>query len=98
MVNFDHASLLIHTDMQTNGCRAQHFRFQAAWMTHPDLHRVIESNWNSKVDFLVNTAIMGSSLSRWNNEVFGHITCKKKIIQARIDGVQRKLNQKFYLD
>lgn len=95
MVQSNHASLLIHTEMQNNARRSHHFRFQVAWMTHPDLHRVIESNWKDNADFFDNINNVVYSLSRWNIDVFGHIPTKKRRIQDRIDGIQRHLSHKF---
>nr|GLL49392.1 uncharacterized protein LOC109193865 [Ipomoea trifida] len=63
----------------------------AAWLTNNGLNDVVKNTWHTEHDFFTNLSRMGNVLAGWNRTVFGNIHHKKKVILARLNGVQRRL-------
>ena len=88
----DHAPILLRCAGRTEVRRHRPFRFQAAWVSHSDYGKVVEDSWaNGNGD-------VGSSM-RWvqeesrifNSNIFGSILQRKRVLEARINGIQRNL-------
>ena len=92
----DHCPILLCTalnDLQNN----HHFPFRCkeAWLSHPDFHSFFINNWTQPpVDFLQGSINFSSSISHWNQNVFGNIIKKKRKLLARINGIQNFLASK----
>lgn len=65
------------------------FRFQAAWITHKDFDVVFRDAWDSGVDLLDAVTVTKENLQVWNAEVFGSILTRKRVLMARLAGIQR---------
>ncbi|XP_031125131.1 uncharacterized protein LOC116027569 [Ipomoea triloba] len=87
----DHAPILIQVAARTPTVRPFPFRFQAAWFTNNGLYDIVNTTWDTSIDFCTNVARMGFTLAGWNKSVFGNIHHKKKAVLARLSGVQRRL-------
>nr|GLL21643.1 hypothetical protein TSUD_63510 [Ipomoea trifida] len=68
-------------------------RLGAAWLTDQRLKSVVQSAWCPSRAFSENILVTVAALSDWNTNVFGNIFHRKKIIIARLSGVQRKIAQ-----
>ena len=90
----DHSPLLVK--LQVPQAIPQHppFRFQAAWLTHPNFDDVIRRNWKESIPFSQNISRLTTALYDWNNDKFGNVFKRKRNLWARLGGVQRKLTEK----
>ena len=89
-LNSDHTPLLIQPENISNSSKVG-FRFQAAWLTHPEFKNEVQYLWNNQNSFPDNIKTVATGLSSWNLEVFGNIFINKQRLWARIAGVQREL-------
>lgn len=67
------------------------FMFQAAWLTHKDVSKVVQSISRNDSQFTDNIPTVSAALAQWNTCTFGNIHRKKKMILARLGGVQSRL-------
>lgn len=79
--------------------KTHQFRFQAAWIDHPDYGKLVEETWTSSDGNAVMKAekIQLKSII-FNKDVFGNIFTKKRRLEARIKGVHRQLDLFPYSD
>lgn len=70
------------------------FRFQCAWYSHPDLARWFSSTWSKGAeDICTKSTLFMEATKIWSREVFGDLNKKKMRLQARLEGIQRKIDQ-----
>ncbi|KAK3010773.1 hypothetical protein RJ639_011993 [Escallonia herrerae] len=89
----DHCPILIDTKGETPPAHSlRPFRFKAAWLTHPDFNRLVKDNWIYEQQDVQGTICrFVESVKSWNFHVFGNIFRNKKVLLARIVGIQRYL-------
>ncbi|XP_019170452.1 PREDICTED: uncharacterized protein LOC109166023 [Ipomoea nil] len=85
----DHTPLLIQTEAKGGSSTDFRFRFQAAWMTNDSLSEVVNRAWHPNEDIVQNIQQVQAGLTEWNKNVFGSIEAKKRILLARIGGIQK---------
>jgi len=90
-ISSDHTPLLLSLSGRMANKRMSTFKFQAAWFTHKGLAEVIKSSWDSKAHIMTNVSHLTDVLAKWNKDTFGNIFHKKKIVLARLGGIQTKL-------
>ncbi|XP_015958574.1 uncharacterized protein LOC107482557 [Arachis duranensis] len=81
----DHCPLCLHltNDRQENKQRRP-FRFQAAWLSHPDFTHMVNSNWKIQDSWNNGLNAFRTSLKKWNTDVFGNILKRKSKILRRL--------------
>ncbi|XP_024199454.1 uncharacterized protein LOC112202681 [Rosa chinensis] len=91
----DHCPILVkHNHSSRTTRRNSPFRFHAMWMQHESYMDMVNETWNNcSGDLQVKTTTLAHSLSIWNKEVFGNIFKQKRILLARICGIQRSLGR-----
>ncbi|KAA3472382.1 reverse transcriptase [Gossypium australe] len=95
-LNSDHAPLLIRLNGNPPPNRAlRPFRFQAAWLQHPEFNTFVQEKWNAEDHIIDALENMSKHCLQWNKAVFGNIFARKKRLEARIEGIQRKLRSNF---
>lgn len=65
------------------------FRFEAAWLTHPDFNKMLQESWLSNGNITETIDFFTAKVKEWNLNVFGHINKQKRRILARVVGVQK---------
>lgn len=88
----DHSPLLLNIQGLAPPRRDKRpFRFEAAWLLHPDFQNFLVTNWAQDTE--LNEAITEfiEAIKKWNKEIFGNIFERKKRILARLVGIQRSL-------
>ncbi|XP_021757503.1 uncharacterized protein LOC110722546 [Chenopodium quinoa] len=104
-VRFDKASMkhltAIHSDhcpifISPNGfvpLQATHcpFRFQAAWMSHENFREFVDKSWEKNAPLIPALANLSSKLQNWNRNTFGNVYKQKRMLMARIGGIQKNL-------
>ncbi|XP_019158195.1 PREDICTED: uncharacterized protein LOC109154910 [Ipomoea nil] len=69
--------------------RNRPFRFEAAWLAREDYRAIWKKAWSDNSYNVVRAIYDVTHLSRkWNEEVFGNIFRRKRLLQARIQGIQ----------
>jgi hypothetical protein len=66
------------------------FRFEKAWMYHPNYTELIKQHWNKRSVFPERISNMTDEFVKWKRDVFGSINKRKADLMARINGIQRK--------
>ncbi|XP_031112059.1 uncharacterized protein LOC116016034 [Ipomoea triloba] len=95
-VSSDHAPLLIRLRAREGSTGWSHFRFQAAWLTDVRLGEVVTRSWLKTRSLTDNIPHVTTALSDWNSNVFGNIHQRKKVVLARLGGVQRRLDHYYH--
>ncbi|GAU48983.1 hypothetical protein TSUD_245740 [Trifolium subterraneum] len=88
----DHNPILLRCSNAMTCHEGRPFRFQAAWFTHSDYPQLVKNTWsrdrNNIIGCLQNVA---QESITFNKEVFGNIFARKKEVEARLQGIQRAL-------
>ncbi|XP_038688673.1 uncharacterized protein LOC119987842 [Tripterygium wilfordii] len=87
----DHSPILIRFQEQDCDNCIKSFRFQAAWLTHPDFQRLVRQVWDGGQSVLENNSNIATALTGWNRNTFGNIYHRKKRLWARIGGIQTRM-------
>ncbi|KAJ4834585.1 hypothetical protein Tsubulata_040731 [Turnera subulata] len=90
-VGSDHNPILLHQGSPQPPKIHRPFRFQVAWLSHPDFAQFVSKNWNSEGSFHDTSMHLVRKLGEWNQKVFENIHIKKRKLLARIAGIQRYL-------
>jgi hypothetical protein len=90
----DHNPLLLRFGGLPLNRGSRPFRFEAAWIDHPEYMNLVNESWNSSNH---NAILALKSVSEkstiFNKEVFGNIFKRKKHIESRLKGVQNYLER-----
>jgi hypothetical protein len=90
----DHNPLLLRFGGLPLNRGTRPFRFEAAWIDHPEYMNLVNQSWNSSNH---NTILALKTVSEkstiFNKEVFGNIFKSKKHIESRLKGVQNYLER-----
>ena len=62
------------------------------WLSHNEFPVLVREAWSGQDPYLLDAiSVFTSKALRWNKDVFGNVFTRKKIIMARILGVQKAL-------
>lgn len=88
----DHKALLVQFKCQrkTNK-RRRPFRFLASWLTHTDFPNLMANIWPINAQWCSHFKHFQSSVSSWNQRVFGNIFVRKKKLIRGLEEVDHKL-------
>ncbi|KAG8479287.1 hypothetical protein CXB51_029072 [Gossypium anomalum] len=65
------------------------FRFLAGWIEHPGFDNFFKDNWECFGNFSDSLGKFTYKLKKWNKNVYGNITTRKKDLIKRIASIQR---------
>lgn len=87
----DHNSILLTTN-PSNPRGSRPFRFEPAWMKHPNFKTITANIWQ-KDQVTLESTIMSfqREIQVWNKEIFGNVFQQIKRTKARLLGVQKQL-------
>lgn len=86
----DHHPILVRCGpLPSRGPRP--FRFEAAWLTHEGYEGLVRDGWGGDGDVPSKLEAVKDRSLAFNKETFGNIFIRKHDLEARISGVQRKL-------
>ncbi|KAK8622701.1 hypothetical protein V6N13_117606 [Hibiscus sabdariffa] len=87
----DHRPILL----QVGNSSLQHiktrFRYFSGWLSHEDFHRMFSDNWCPKATMAETLIHFSKAADIWNKFVFGYIGGKKRMLMARLRGIQKVL-------
>ncbi|KAL8168029.1 hypothetical protein V2J09_009528 [Rumex salicifolius] len=94
-VRSDHNPLLLSLTPENQRHRIRKpFRFEAAWLLHPDFLTFVNATWHDEEEVCVALQNLMLELLSWNQRVFGKIHKRKAQLLALIEGIQRALDHK----
>ncbi|XP_010675063.1 uncharacterized protein LOC104891112 [Beta vulgaris subsp. vulgaris] len=67
------------------------FRFQAMWLHHEKFQEFVQSKWKHSVPIMSSLLSLSEALQDWNRDVFKNIFQRKRLLLARIEGVQKNI-------
>ncbi|KAF7824429.1 ribonuclease H [Senna tora] len=85
----DHHPLLVNLCNDSNARGERPFRFERAWTLHEGFQSFVAEHWNPILEWNGNMNQFTDATRNWNKHVFGHIGRRKRVLLARIDGIQR---------
>ena len=92
----DHNPILLNLSHANFSSSSRPFRFETAWLLHPEFLPFIEKVWNNSNDSVSKKIDkFQEAVKIWNKEVFGNVFKKKRQIEARLRGIQNKLANSF---
>lgn len=98
----DHRPILVKSDeMGQRSNEKRPFQFLAAWLGRTQFHDLLSRVWNNGDPLTTNIQPFTEEAERWNRESFGHIMKRKKRIRARLEGIEKALedgDSEFLLD
>ena len=71
------------------------FRFEMAWCTHNAFPELMDNTWKNEAELSHNLNVFTKEVKKWNQSYFGNIFKIKRVLVARINGVQRALEGKL---
>jgi hypothetical protein len=88
----DHNPLLVSCS-KARSIKSNMFHFQAAWISHPDYEPLVDNTWRTSAGTPTYklTQVRDHSIS-FNKDIFGNIFKNKRILEARIRGVHKQLD------
>ncbi|KAK8643649.1 hypothetical protein V6N13_012932 [Hibiscus sabdariffa] len=70
------------------------FKYFTRWQHHIDFYRMVQDNWQSGSSSAATISNFTDAANVWNSTVFGYVGAKKRIIMARLRGVQKALERR----
>ncbi|KAK8611992.1 hypothetical protein V6N13_132026 [Hibiscus sabdariffa] len=90
----DHRPILLSLSGSSHSLHHKPFRYLSAWTLHHDFNRLVKENWDSSLPIAYTIDLFVSAAKVWNRDIFGIIGKNKRILMARLRGVQRSLGQR----
>ncbi|XVF26841.1 hypothetical protein REPUB_Repub14bG0054000 [Reevesia pubescens] len=95
-VQSDHCPVLISSIESFHHSNLEKpFHFEMAWLTHDTFKELLHSNWLSGASLHGSLCHFQEVVSRWNKDVFGNVFKRKRHLLARLDRVQRALENEL---
>ena len=86
----DHRPLLLNLNgYEVTNKANRPFRFNAAWVLDDRFKSLVQGCWDVHEGWINNVKQFSAACFRWNKEVFGFTTDRKRRILKRIDGITR---------
>lgn len=92
-IKSDHHPLLLYTGLKGSDTRKSMFRFEAAWLTHPNFRSFMNITWKDNVDWESQKSNFTNACKIWNCDVFGDIFARKRRLLNRLNGIQKQTNK-----
>ena len=90
----DHCPVLLEMQPSSNGGKKRPFRFQMCWLLDPTFLDVVSQAWGGANNIIEAVDSFTRNVMAWNKNQFGTIFTRKKILLARINGIQRAIATK----
>ncbi|XP_057444772.1 uncharacterized protein LOC130737018 [Lotus japonicus] len=87
----DHKPMLLQLCENQEDVALRPFRFMAAWLTHEDFPRLVESSWNNQEAWIPASDKFREEAISWNRNIFGEIGRTKRKLMRRLEGINNRL-------
>ncbi|KAL4347365.1 hypothetical protein GQ457_17G005960 [Hibiscus cannabinus] len=88
----DHRPIMLSIQQAPINPSKRQFRYLAGWSLHSDFQRLLQENWDSTLPISEAIAQFSDVAEAWNSNTYGIIGKQKKVLMARLRGVQRCLS------
>ena len=89
--HFDHCPVVLEMQLDLSGGKKRPFRFQTCWLLDPTFPDIVSQAWGGKNNLIEAVDSFIRNLMAWNKNQFGNIFTRRKILIARINGIQRAI-------
>ncbi|KAK8644023.1 hypothetical protein V6N13_013298 [Hibiscus sabdariffa] len=90
-IQSDHRPILLQVGASANGFFISPFRYLSSWSSHNDFNHMVADNWIPSSTLSEMIISFMKATNTWNKTVYGYIGAKKRIVMARLRGVQKSL-------
>ncbi|GMI76197.1 hypothetical protein HRI_001289000 [Hibiscus trionum] len=87
----DHRLILLNVGHSRRSYSSGTFRYFTGWQTHEDFARMVCDNWIPSASMSETLIHFSKAADNWNKTIFDFIGTKKKILMARLKGIQISL-------
>ena len=87
----DHAPVLMELQPRFHENRRKLFKFQTCWLSNSTFPTLVTHAWRQSIGLAQAIESFTKEATRWNKEQFGNVFYRKKIIMARLNGIQRAM-------
>ncbi|KAK8607450.1 hypothetical protein V6N13_053185 [Hibiscus sabdariffa] len=87
----DHRPIMLEIGNVSRQSGAGPFRYFSWWLSHEDFLRMVEDNWSPGASMTETICSFISAAYTWNKIMFGYLGTNKRMIMARLRGIQRTL-------
>ncbi|KAK8690406.1 hypothetical protein V6N13_073940 [Hibiscus sabdariffa] len=87
----DHMPIFLQVGETVKRSSASPFRYLSSWLAHSDFNHMVADNWLPPNTLSENIISFTKAADTWNKIVYGYIGTKKRIVMARLCGVQKAL-------
>lgn len=92
--NSDHHPICLKCSDASYGSPLLYFRFENAWMTHDNFMDCVKESLSKSNTALLDTLhVLAQDLKVWSTACFGDIYRRKRRVLARLNGIQKCLDQ-----
>ena len=88
----DHCPVLLEVVPRVHLGRPKPFKFQTCWLTDPSFPKVVTQAWGQANGHMNAIENFAKDATNWNKQQFGNIFTRKKILMARLNGIQRAVS------
>jgi hypothetical protein len=87
----DHHPILISPKEAPHPIAPRQFKFESAWLLEKTYNNMMKHSWNHGRSITENLSTVEQEIKSWKFHTIDHVLYKKKEIMARINGVQRRM-------
>ena len=87
----DHYPVLLEMQPGVSRGKKRPFRFQTCWLLDPTFLDVVSQAWGGANNLVEAVDSFTRNVVDWNKNQFGNIFTRKKILMARINGIQKAI-------
>ncbi|GMI69001.1 hypothetical protein HRI_000569400 [Hibiscus trionum] len=87
----DHRPILLSVGHIVRHSTPGPFRYFTGWQSHEDFERMVRDNWKASTSLSETLSNFAKAADVWNKTTFGYIGTKKKLLMARLRGIQISL-------
>ncbi|KAK8683136.1 hypothetical protein V6N13_039203 [Hibiscus sabdariffa] len=87
----DHRPIMLSVGDSDNVSRPKQFRYFSGWLSHDDFPHMVQDNWHLSENIVDTVKNFAKAATVWNDTVFGYIGTKKRMLMARLRGIQKAL-------
>ncbi|KAK8607115.1 hypothetical protein V6N13_052861 [Hibiscus sabdariffa] len=87
----DHRPICLYVGESVQSFSTSPFRYLSSWSAHSDFNRMVEDNWLPAATLSETIISFTKAADTWNKTVYGYICTKKRLVMARLRGVQKAL-------
>ncbi|KAK8606629.1 hypothetical protein V6N13_052396 [Hibiscus sabdariffa] len=88
----DHRPIFLTVGRPFRNRRPSPFRYFSGWKSHADFARMVADNWTASSSMSVTLQRFVRAADTWNKTIFGYVGTKKRMLMARLRGIQKSLS------